>query len=511
MLCNGSSGFEVASGGNYDFNREFSIAMTFSTSNVDTKQGLLYKGTASDITTSQLDMSYRVGIVGGNVTLELHDGVGNLQTFTGPKIAKDTFFELIIVKHTTVQGNDSSAPYQSPIDSSDFSTLAKSGMSANATVPKGSGTLSVDSPGLPGDGANTRTGKFLTALATATTTTTTYSVSISVRTVNDDGTFGDWSNQPPITTTIQNSSDPAALLHSTGAAHLLLGQMFDDSATGFSLSGNIRNAYLFNSAIGTNGIVTRNGTVWISDASTSDLQKAGLVGAWVATYDPTGTVTNLVDPQSPAVTMNKSVAFLSPLSGREREGAALYVNGEAMTLSLVTKKIPSSLGNASGSWLQLDAGRYRLAEICMWQVARQPYQVLDDMFGRLVPDPTLSLYISGTKPAPLLDTPLLPMNAYIDNLQVTNEAASPVTLSNASLDLAGPPNVAACGPLITPSLYTPPGVALTVCDTPPSLTTYSVTFNTTTARSPARSTKPTSTSRTRSSCSMPARRSAIAR
>ena len=36
-----------------------------------------------------------------------------------------------------------------------------------------------------------------------------------------------------------------------------------------------------------------------------------------------------------------------------------------------------------------------------------------------------------------------------------------------------------CGPLITPNLYTPPGVALTVCDTVPALTSYSVTLNTT--------------------------------
>ena len=41
-----------------------------------------------------------------------------------------------------------------------------------------------------------------------------------------------------------------------------------------------------------------------------------------------------------------------------------------------------------------------------------------------------------------------------------------LAFSNASLDLAGCPAVGRCGPLITPNLYTPPGVALTVCDTP---------------------------------------------
>ena len=49
--------------------------------------------------------------------------------------------------------------------------------------------------------------------------------------------------------------------------------------------------------------------------------------------------------------------------------------------------------------------------------------------------------------------------------------------SPASLDLAGCPALASVGPLVTPNLYTPPGVALTVCDTTPWLTTYSVTLN----------------------------------
>ena len=53
MMCKGA-GFEVKDGSNYDFNRNFSIAMTFSASDVNTEQGLLYKGTASPITSPQL-------------------------------------------------------------------------------------------------------------------------------------------------------------------------------------------------------------------------------------------------------------------------------------------------------------------------------------------------------------------------------------------------------------------------------------------------------------------------
>ena len=78
MLCQGG-GFEVKKGDNFNFNRDFSIAMTFSVSDVNTEQGLLYKGTGSDTTTPQLSMSYRVGVSGGNVTLQLIDADGNGQ------------------------------------------------------------------------------------------------------------------------------------------------------------------------------------------------------------------------------------------------------------------------------------------------------------------------------------------------------------------------------------------------------------------------------------------------
>ena len=64
-LCEGA-GFEVKQATNYDFNRDFSIAMTFAASDVNTNQGLLYKGTGSDITSPQLSMSYRVAVNGGS-------------------------------------------------------------------------------------------------------------------------------------------------------------------------------------------------------------------------------------------------------------------------------------------------------------------------------------------------------------------------------------------------------------------------------------------------------------
>ena len=74
--------------------------------------------------------------------------------------------------------------------------------------------------------------------------------------------------------------------------------------------------------------------------------------------------------------------------------------------------------------------------------------------------------------------PILPLAKYIEKVQVKNLASFTIDLGNASLDLQGCPAVGRCGPLVSPNLYNPPGIALTVCDTPPSLTTYSVTVNT---------------------------------
>ena len=91
LLCQGA-GFEVKKGSNYNFNRDFSIAMTFALSDGSLDQGLLYKGTASDITTPQLSMSYRVGVQAGHVTLQFTDAAGQLSPlFTGPAISNGQF------------------------------------------------------------------------------------------------------------------------------------------------------------------------------------------------------------------------------------------------------------------------------------------------------------------------------------------------------------------------------------------------------------------------------------
>ena len=56
------AGYEVKEASNFNFSRDFSIAITFSATDVDTSQGLLYKGSGSPNTPPELRMSYRVGI-----------------------------------------------------------------------------------------------------------------------------------------------------------------------------------------------------------------------------------------------------------------------------------------------------------------------------------------------------------------------------------------------------------------------------------------------------------------
>ena len=483
MLCQGA-GFEVKKANSYNFNRDFSIAMTFSATDVDVEQGLLYKGTGSDVTPPQLEMSYRVGLANGHVTLQFTDGSDNISpTFVGPAVTPDQFFQLIVVKHTrTPAGRDDSAdPYAAPFETADLGSVP---LTANVSgFPEDGGDITI-SDMAPGTGANPRITEFVTAIASPQPKG--YTVTLAVRTVLDDGTFGAW-----VTTSEDRDSttgDPGLIVNSTGAAHLLIGAAFDDDGTsqpfgGDARTGNVRQVYLFNTAINPNGILVNGVLVDIASATADDLLKAGLLGYWTAVYDPDGLVTNPFDPTAVAISTNQARAFLAPLAGHEREGVTLYLNGYKATTTLVAGADvpPSMTGYTAGQpELTFNGGLYRLAEIAVWQRQRQQHQVVDDMFGRLVPtnEPYLAVYLSGSFLVQAINAPILPMNKYINNVEVTNPVASlDLAFSNASLDLAGCPAVGRCGPLVTPNLYTPPGVALTVCDTVPFLATYSVTLN----------------------------------
>ena len=248
--------------------------------------------------------------------------------------------------------------------------------------------------------------------------------------------------------------------------------------------GNIRDVYIFNSAINREGITTNTGIVDIASATQSQLNAAGILGYWAAAYDPNGVVNNTVDPSAIAVSLNAGQAYLAPLAGHELEGTSLYINGYSMPLTLVTgSEIPPSMQSgytAGSSLLNFNAGFYKIQEISVWTMTRQPYQVIDDMFGRIVTsnEPFLAVYLPGAIPAPSLNAPILPMKQFIDDIGVSNDGTlASLVFSNSSIDLSGCPCIAVCGPLVTPNLYTPPGVALTVCVTIPSMTTYSITLN----------------------------------
>lgn len=488
ILCQGS-GFEVSQASNYNFNRDFSIAMTFSASDVNTTQGLLYKGTGSDKTSPELDMSYRVGISNGTVTLQLFDGSGNESPlFLGPTIQANQYYQVIIVKNTaTPTGNGGSTdPYASPLDPSAMGNAASSGMNLTSSgFPSGGGDIKISGIS-PADSGSTLS-TLLNNLGSSSTSSQSYNVTISVRTVNADGTFGSWN---PVSTPHSVGSNKAALtVNSTGSAHLLIGSAYDDNGQAIPLGGssgvgNIRDVYLFSSAINREGINVNTGTVDIASATQAQLNTAGLLGYWVAAYDPNGVVNNSVDPNAVAISLNAAEAYIAPLAGHELEGTSLYINGHSMPLSLITgSAIPSSMQSgysAGSSLLNFNAGLYKIQEVSVWTMTRQPYQVIDDMFGRIVTsnEPFLAIYLPGGIPAPSLNSPILPMKSFIDNIGVSNQGTlSSLVFSNSSLDLSGCPCVAVCGPLVTPNLYTPPGVALTLCDTVPSMTTYSVTLN----------------------------------
>ena len=314
--------------------------------------------------------------------------------------------------------------------------------------------------------------------------TKSYKVTIAVREVLTDGTFGNWTFASQFQTV---SGDNGLLIFPTGSAHLLIGGAYDDQGGALPLGGsgsvgNIREVHLFGSAVSRNGIRTAQGYVDIDQATFQQLQRAGLVGFWKAAFDPNGIVSNLIDDNGYAASTNGLAAALVPLTGHENEGVALYVNGSQVLLALSTTP-PATAGTYQGATaLTFNAGTYLIQEISVWSMTRQEYQVVSDMFGQLIVsnEPFLALYLPGSfwVDASGVGVPLLPMAKYIENQKVENKAAYTIDLGSASLDLQGCPAIGKCGPLVSPNLYTPPGVALTICDTVPVLTTYSLTLNT---------------------------------
>ena len=164
MMCNGA-GFEVKQASNYNFARDFSVALTFAADDVNTPQGLLYKGTGSDITSPQTSMSYRVGIANGAVTLDLTDGAMATPTFTGQQVLETgKFYQVIIVKQTTIPAGqkDNPDPYAPPFDLTDLGPGAKAGGSANTSgFPSGSGNVTISDIKAASPGSSSKLQDFL--------------------------------------------------------------------------------------------------------------------------------------------------------------------------------------------------------------------------------------------------------------------------------------------------------------------------------------------------------------
>ena len=104
MVCQGG-GYEVADGTNYNFSSDFSIAMTFAASDVNTDAGSRLQGHGlQQHRHPRSDMSYRVARAQrrGHAR-RLTDGDGNDQHASSPDRPSqpNTFYQVIVVKQTT--------------------------------------------------------------------------------------------------------------------------------------------------------------------------------------------------------------------------------------------------------------------------------------------------------------------------------------------------------------------------------------------------------------------------
>jgi hypothetical protein len=465
ITCQGA-GFEVKDGSNYNFNRDFSIGMTFMVTDTMTKQGLLYKGAATKAMSPDVSFSYMLTVESNIVKFYLMTGGSQPAVFSGPTILPNQLYEVFVSKQTVIPTGSPEDPYSVPIDSATFNA----GTSGAAVTTSGSGTVTISNVTMVNPAGITS----FVDKATKQSGTKAFQAVIAVRTVNFDGSFGRWTPDPITASPFTVTDDSGLLVNDTGSGHLVIGSAFDSNGTEWPLGGRktpgtIRQAFLFSTAQSYKGIKTAAGYSPISQTSIEDLIRAGILGHWAAQYDASGVVNNALDKDAFATSTNPEAAFLAPLTGHENEGISLSLNGHVMPLKLIehdsiTAMMPSySPGN---SLLTFNAGIYRLTEISIWRMCRQPSQILTDMFGRLVPgnEPLLALYLKGSVDVASLNTKsdsgsssaLLPLNPWIDHIDVTNQIKPMVlTFSNVSISLGGCPTIGRCGPLVTPNPTAP--------------------------------------------------------
>ena len=428
MACNGD-GFEVKQAGNFNFERDFGIIITFKVSdttyplmsqlsNITVPQGLLYKGTGSSSAPPELSMSYRVAVVNGKIEMSIAEGQGAVRKFAGPPVVVDKFHRLIINKFTNPLG-------QNPITDTARSAAPnlKSAIKVNNQPPsKDDTTTTIDSIML----SDPTTQDLIEKASKSATSSSSYCITFALQTQRPDGGF-DQVKPPPTPVDASQSpsnptADPNSAIKSTGPAHLLIGTAYDENGTAMPLRsddktntpGMIQNVYLFKQAITQAGIPTNAGTVDFALASNNDLANAGLIGLWKAAYNVNGVIENTTDKSVVAASLSANSAKLEPLEGYESEGINLFLNGYSMPLTFwVQDPVPKRL---DGPRLEFNAGFYKLSEISMWNTARQQFQILNDMFGRLIVDrsPGLAVYLRGIFDAP---SQILPMRKIVDSVQ----------------------------------------------------------------------------------------------
>jgi hypothetical protein len=307
------------------------VVMVFSVTDVTAPQGLLYKGTGSNVTSPQLSMSYRVAVMNGAVTLQFTDGTSAItELFTGPSIDPNKFYELIIVKGTVTGARtaDSTGPYAHPLSVTDLESATQSGTTLNAPGT-GPGTITINDIAPVGSFATKMTA-FLNQIPSGSSQV--YQITFPIRAVHIDGSFGDWASPASQQVTSSSGGSTGLLVNSTGDAHLLIGSAYSDKWKAMPLgsttyTGNIRSVYFFNGAINSRCISTSNGVVDIAAVSSQDLIQAGIMGFWIAQYDINGVVNNPLDQTAAAIFSNTSAAILAPLKGHEFGGTTLHIVG----------------------------------------------------------------------------------------------------------------------------------------------------------------------------------------
>jgi hypothetical protein len=275
IKCQGA-GFDVKDGTNYNFNREFSIAMTFLVNDTTTKQGLIYKGAGSKARSPDASLLYMVTVEEGKVMLYMMTGGSQLTVVPGPVISTGQLYELFISKQTVSPTGSAEDPYGFTPDAA----ACKSGITGATTVVSGNTTKTLNNVELA---VPTNVSSFSNRAA-AQSGTKAFRVTIAVRAVNPEGTFQGWSPAAPIPPKSFTVPDDSGLLvNATGSAHLVIGSAFEANGTELPLGSaaspaTIRQLYLFSTALSYLGIKTASGYVPMSQAPAQDLIGAGVVG-----------------------------------------------------------------------------------------------------------------------------------------------------------------------------------------------------------------------------------------